>query len=74
MKLQGKYLPIDYEELLFEDLLLLKSSIGEYTNKFHELNIRSHVFETEQQTVAHYKAVLSEGHTKRTPHCLFSKH
>ena len=61
LKLQEKYLPIDYEEALFEELLLLRqgnSSVEDYTNKFHELSIRSHVAETERQTIARYKAGL----------------
>jgi hypothetical protein len=63
LKLQEKYLPIDYEEALFEEMLLLKQgnlSVDEFTNKFHELSIRSHVSETDRQTIARYKASLRE--------------
>lgn len=51
LRLQEKYLLIDYEEVLFEELLLLRQglmSVDDYTNKFHELNIRSRVSETER--------------------------
>lgn len=50
LRLQEKYLPIDYEEVLFEELLLLQqgaTSVDDYTNKFHELSIYSHVIEME---------------------------
>jgi hypothetical protein len=63
LKLQEKYLPIDYEEALFEELLLLRQgnlSVDEFTNKFHELSIRSRVSETDRQTIAWYKAGLRE--------------
>lgn len=63
MKLQEKYLLIDYEEMLFEELILLRqgqSSVDEYTSRFHELNICSRVFETEQQTIELYKAGLHD--------------
>jgi hypothetical protein len=61
LKLQEKYLPIDYEESLFEELLLLgrwNFSIKDFTNKFHELTIRSRVSKTDRQTIARYKADL----------------
>jgi hypothetical protein len=63
LKLQEKYLLVEYEEVLFEELLLLRqgtSTMEEYTNKFHELSVRSHVFETELQTIARYKVGLRE--------------
>lgn len=48
-KLQEKYLPIDYKEILFEELLLLRqghSFVDDYINKFHELSFRSCISET----------------------------
>jgi len=63
LKLQEKYLPVDYEEVLFEELLFLRqgtSTVEDYTNKFHELSIRSHISETERQTIARYRAGLRE--------------
>jgi hypothetical protein len=63
LKLQEKYLPIDYEESLFEELLTHQQgnmTLDEYTNRFHELSIRSQVFETERQSIAHYKTGLRE--------------
>lgn len=61
LKLQEKYLLIDYEEMLFEELLLLRQgakSVDNYTNKFHELSIRSRVSDTERQSIARYKVGL----------------
>lgn len=63
LRLQEKYLPMDYEESLFEELLALRqggSSVDDYTHRFHELSIRSQVSETERQTIARYKAGLRE--------------
>lgn len=63
MKLQKKYLPIDYEESLFEELVLLQqgsTSVDEYTNKFHELSIRSQAVETGRQTIVRFKDGLRE--------------
>lgn len=60
MKLQAKYLPIDYEEMLFEELLLLKqgkASVDEYT-KFHVQSIRNCINETKSQRIARYKSGL----------------
>ncbi len=34
--------------------------VENYTNKFHELSIRSHVSKTERQTIAKYRAGLRE--------------
>lgn len=61
MKLQEKYLPMDYEEILFEELLLLQqgnTTVDDHTSKFHELSVRSRVLETDWQTIACYKAWL----------------
>jgi hypothetical protein len=63
LKLQEKYMPVDYEEVLFEELFFLRqgtSTVEDYTNKFHELSIRSHISETERQTIARYRAGLRE--------------
>jgi hypothetical protein len=49
LKLQEKFLPIDYEEALFEELILLRQgnmTVDEYANRFHELSVRSQVAET----------------------------
>lgn len=49
--------------MLFEELVLLRQGtkfVDDYTNKFHELNIRSRVSETECQSIALYKAGLRE--------------
>ncbi len=50
MKLQEKYLPLDYKDSMFEELLSLgqgNSTVDEYTHRFHELSICSSVAETE---------------------------
>jgi hypothetical protein len=50
MKLQEKYLPLDYEDSVFEELLSLRQgnlTVDEYTHRFHELSIRSRVAETD---------------------------
>jgi hypothetical protein len=63
LKLQEKYLPVDYEESLFEELLTHRQgnmTVDEYTNQFHELSIRSQAFETERQSIARYKIGLRE--------------
>jgi hypothetical protein len=63
LKLEEKYLPVDYEEVLFEELLLLRQghlSVEEFTNKFHELSIRSRISGTDRQTIARYKTGLRE--------------
>lgn len=47
--------------MLFEDLLLLwqgEALVDDYTNRFHELSIRSQVSETECQSIARYKTGL----------------
>jgi hypothetical protein len=63
LRLQEKYLPVDYEETLFEELLAHKqnnTSVDDYTHKFHELSVRSRVSETERQTIAHFKVGLGD--------------
>lgn len=50
LKLQEKYMSIDYEDMLFEKLLLLcqgNCTVDDYTNKFHELILYSCISETE---------------------------
>ena len=54
-RLKEKYLPIDYEEMMFEEMLQLRQgslSVDQFTNHFHELIARSKIVETEQQTLA----------------------
>jgi hypothetical protein len=63
LKLQEKFLPIDYEEALFEELILLRQgnmTVDEYANRFHELSVRSQVAETGRQTLARFKAGLRD--------------
>jgi len=63
LKLQEKYLPMDYEESLFEELLSHRQgnmTIDEYTHRFHELTTRSQVNETEHQSIARYKTGLRD--------------
>ena len=54
-RLKEKYLPINYEEMMFEEMLQLRQgslSVDQFTNHFHELIARSKIVETEQQTLA----------------------
>lgn len=63
MKLQEKYLPLDYKDFVFEELLSLRqrnSTVDEYTHRFHKLCICSSVVETERQSITRYKAGLRE--------------
>jgi len=63
LELQEKYLSIDYEEMLLEELLLLPQGntiVDYYTNKLHELNIPSCVSEMECQSIDRYKAGLRD--------------
>jgi len=60
-RLKEKYLPIDYEQMMFEEMLQLKQgslSIDQFTDRFHELTVRSRVVETEQQSLARYRTGL----------------
>ncbi|KAL5737848.1 hypothetical protein ACOSP7_030609 [Xanthoceras sorbifolium] len=57
-RLESKYLPINYDQLIYEDMLQWKqepkASIDQYTERFHELTVRSKAVETETQTLARY--------------------
>ncbi|KAG6738607.1 hypothetical protein POTOM_058227 [Populus tomentosa] len=60
-RLKEKYLPIDYEQMMFEEMLQLRQgslSVDQFTDRFHELTVRSKVTETEQQTLARYRTGL----------------
>jgi len=60
-KLKEKYLPIDYEQMMFEEMLQLRQgslSVDQFTDRFHELTVRSKVVETKQQTLARYRTGL----------------
>lgn len=60
-RLKEKYLPIDYEQMMFEEMLQLRQGIltvDQYTDRFHELTVRSKVVENEQQTLARYRTGL----------------
>jgi hypothetical protein len=63
LKLQEKYIPMDYEDSLFEELILLRQgtmTVDDYTSRFHEFSIRSQISETERQTLACFKAGLHD--------------
>ncbi|KAH7571130.1 hypothetical protein JRO89_XS05G0257200 [Xanthoceras sorbifolium] len=57
-RLESKYLPINYDQLIYEDMLQWKqepkASIDQYTERFHELTVRSKAVETGTQTLARY--------------------
>jgi len=57
-QLKEKYLPIDYEQMMFEEMLQLRQgslTVDQYTDRFHELTVRSRIAETDQQTLARYR-------------------
>lgn len=63
IKLQEKYLPLDFEDSLLEELILLRQgtmTVDEYNHKFHELSIWSQITDTEGQTLARFKVGLRE--------------
>lgn len=54
-------MPVDYEQMMFEETLQLKRgslSVDQFTDRFHELTVRSKIVETEQQTLARYRTEL----------------
>ncbi|KAJ0007621.1 hypothetical protein Pint_30467 [Pistacia integerrima] len=56
-RLKEKYLPIDYEQMMFKEMLQLRQgslSVDQFTDRFHELTVRNKIEETEQQTLARY--------------------
>ncbi|KAJ0095419.1 hypothetical protein Patl1_15534 [Pistacia atlantica] len=60
-RLKEKYLPIDYEQMMFEEMLQLRQgtlTVDQYTDRFHELTVCSKVLENEQQTLACYHTGL----------------
>jgi hypothetical protein len=57
-RMKEKYLPIDYEQMMFEEMIQLRQgllTVDQYTDRFHELIVRSRIVETEQQTPARYR-------------------
>jgi len=61
-RLKEKYFPIDYEQMMFEEMLQLRQgslSVDQFTDRFHELTIHNKIVETEQQTLAWYCTRLS---------------
>jgi hypothetical protein len=63
LKMQEKFLSMDYEDSVFAELLALKQgsmTIDNYTHRFHELTIRSSLIETERQSLTRYKAGLTD--------------
>ncbi|XP_041011327.1 uncharacterized protein LOC121255090 [Juglans microcarpa x Juglans regia] len=60
-RLKEKYLPIDYEQMMFEEILQLRQgslSVDQFTDRFHELSVRRKIVQTEQQTLARYRTGL----------------
>lgn len=57
-RLESKYLPINYEQLIYEDMLQwsqgTKTTVDQYTERFHELTVRSKTNETEAHVLARY--------------------
>ena len=60
-RLKEKYLLIDYEQIMFEEMLQLRQgslTVNQYTDRSHELTVRSKVVENEQQPLARYHTGL----------------
>jgi len=57
-RLEAKYLPINYEQLIYEDMLQWnqnnRTTVDQYTERFHELTVRRKTNETESQVLARY--------------------
>ena len=54
-RLKEKYFSIDYEQMMFEEMLQLRQgslSVDQFTDRFHELTIHNKIVETEQETLA----------------------
>ena len=63
LKMQEKFLPMDYEDSVFAELLALKHgsmTTDNYTHRFHELTVRNRLIETEWQSLTRYKAGLRD--------------
>jgi len=59
--LKEKYLPIDYEQMMFKEMLQLRHGsliVDQYTDRFHELTVHSRIVETDQQTLVWYRKGL----------------
>ncbi|KAK0580604.1 hypothetical protein LWI29_004016 [Acer saccharum] len=57
-RLEAKYLPINYEQLIYEDMLQWsqnnRATVDQYIERFHELTVRIKTNETEPQVLARY--------------------
>lgn len=55
-------MPINYKQLIYEEMLHWnresKATVDQYTERFHELTVRSRAIETESQTLARYLSGL----------------
>jgi hypothetical protein len=54
-------LPIDYEQMMFKEMLQLRQGsliVDQYTDRFHELTVRSRIVENDQQTLVRYRKGL----------------
>ncbi|KAI9160345.1 hypothetical protein LWI28_007308 [Acer negundo] len=67
-RLESKYLPINYEQLIYEDMLQwsqgTKATNDQYTERFHELTVRSQANETETSVLVNAR---NSGSTIRQP-------
>lgn len=56
--LEVKYLPANYEQLVYEDMLRweqgLNTTVDQSTERFHDLSVRSQVVEIDQLSLARY--------------------
>ena len=61
LKMKERFLPIDYEQLMYTKLFSPKQVtkfVEEYTKEFHELSIQNQVRESDAQLATRYKAGL----------------
>jgi hypothetical protein len=57
-RLEMKYLPVNYEQMVYENMLRLAQGfnifVDQYIERLHDLTMRSQIIETDQQTLARY--------------------
>ena len=57
-KLEDKYPPVDYIDSLYDQLVGCRqgtSTVGDFTERFHDLVVRCKVFGTDRQAITRYK-------------------
>lgn len=66
-------MPINYKQLIYEEMLHWNresnATVDQYTERFHELTVRSRAIETESQTLARVFEWTENRASKRDAHC-----